>query len=156
MRWPKLILIAGTTALTACAPPAWERMDPPDVKGKSAKAAVDSFVAAHGWNMNQSPFALFRPGGGQQGRLRGLPWSKLADGAYPALTSSGILYVALRCSGNGVTGEVTGVAYNPNTNRFPQIVAGFKPLADHWYVWTLLAEEPATRPELTRRYEGQN
>ncbi|HYG35686.1 MAG TPA: hypothetical protein VEC99_12920, partial [Clostridia bacterium] len=140
------------TALTGCAPPAWERMDAPDITGKSAIAAVDGFVATNGWNMNISPFALFRPGGGQQGRLRGLPWSELAESSYPALTSKGILYVALSSSGN----RVTGVAYNPNTNRFPKIVAGFKPLADHWYVWTLLAEDPATRPKLTQRYEGQN
>ncbi len=156
MRSLKRMLIVGTTALIGCAPPGWERMDAPDVKGKPAMTAVDSFVAANGWNMNKSPFALFRPGGGPQGRIQGLPWSKFANSTYPALTSNGILYVALSYSGNGVTGDVTGVAYNPNTNRFPKIVTGFKPLRDHWYAWTLLAEDPAKRPKLTQRYEGQN
>ncbi len=139
--------------MMGCAPHAdWERMETPDIKGKTGMAAVDNFVGANGWNMNKSPFALYRPGGGPQGRLRGLPWTRLAESTYPALTSGGILYVALRYSGNGVS----GVAYNPNTNRFPKEVAGFKPLADHWYVWTFLAEDPATRPKLTRRYEGQH
>jgi hypothetical protein len=157
MRWSTFILVAGAVAMTGCAPPPdWERMENPDIKGKTGMAAVDNFVDANGWNMNKSPFALFSPGGGRQGRLRGLPWSRLTNSTCPALTSKGILYVALRSSGNGVTGDVTGVAYNPNTNRFPKEVAGFKPLADHWYVWTLLAEDPATRAKLTRRYEGQN
>lgn len=139
--------------MTGCAPaPDWERMENPDIKGKTAMAAVDSFLDANGWNMNKSPFALFRPAGGRQGRLQGLPWSRLANSTYPALTSRGILYVALTYSGNGMT----GVAYNPDTNQFPKVVAGFKPLADHWYVWTFLAEDPATRPKLTQRYEGQN
>ncbi len=139
--------------MTACAPPpAWERIQNPDLKGKTAMAAVDSFLATNGWSMNKSPFALFRPGGGRQGLLQGVPWSSLTNTAYVALTSNGILYVALKSSVNGVT----GVAYNPNTNRFPKEVAGFKPLADHWYAWTFLAEDPATRPKLTRRYEGQN
>ena len=139
--------------MTGCAPPPdWERMENADIKGKTGMAAVDNFVDANGWNMNKSPFALLRPGGGRQGRLRGLPWRRLTDSTYSALTSRGILYVGLRYSGNGVT----GVAYNPNTNRFPREVAGFKPLADHWYVWAFLAEDPATRPKLTRRYEGQN
>jgi hypothetical protein len=153
MHWSMFIMVAGVAAMTGCAPPpAWERMENPDLKGKTGMAAVDSFLATNGWNMNKSPFALFRSGGGRQELLQGLPWSSLTNSTYVALTSKGILYVGLTSSGN----SVSGVAYNPNTNRFPKIVAGFKPLADHWYVWTLLGEDPATRPKLTQRYEGQN
>lgn len=150
MRWPTFILIAGAIALTGCAPaPGWERMGNPDLKGKAGMAGVDGFVAANGWDMNRSPMSLVYPVG-RQGRLRGLPWSRLATSTYPALTSRGILYVTLNYFGN----DMVGVAYNPNTNRFPKEVAGFKPLADHWYVWTF-ATEPTVRPNLTRRYEGQ-
>jgi hypothetical protein len=127
-------------------------MDAPDIKDNSGVAAVEGFVATHGWNMSKSPVMLAMPLAGPQGRLRGLPWSRLTDSTYPALTSKGILYVALQVQGR----TAIGVAYNPNTNQFPKEVAGFKPLADHWYVWNIVAEGPAKRPNLTRRYEGQN
>jgi hypothetical protein len=150
MRWPMFILVAAATAMVGCRPPEWERMENPDIKDQTAMAAVDSFVATYGWNMNKSPMALVHPGGGRQGRFRGLPWTRLADSSYPALTSRGIFYVALKIYDN----NASGVAYNPDTNQFPREVAGFKPLADHWYVWTFVGA-PAGKPKLTRRYEGE-
>src|SRR6516164_860439 len=146
-RWPGYILVAGITALTGCTPAGWERMDAPDIKGQPGISAVEGFVAANGWNMSKSPMILAMPVARPARRLRGLPWTRLTESTYPALTSKGILYVALVVQGR----SASGVAYNPNTNQFPNEVAGFKPLADHWYAWKIVAEGPAHRPNLTRR-----
>jgi len=148
MRWPTFILVAVAAAITGCGQPGWERMQNPDLKGKAAMAAIDSFAATNGWNMSQSPIQFAVYGRPHPGYLRGLPWSTLKDSSYPALTSKGIFYAALKLSNH----NVTGLAYNPNTNRFPKGVTGFKPLADHWYVWTFVGDA-AEKPKLTRRYE---
>ena len=146
MRALKLILTAAAlTACIGCGPPGWEIMSAPDVQGTNAMAAVDSFVATNGWNMSMSPFD-FAYGVTNPPVLKGLPWRKFRDRGYPALTHGGILYVALE----GFHHDVIGVAYNPNTNAFDPTVMGFKPLADHWYVWTMC--DPPLK--LTRKYEG--
>ncbi|HZR21516.1 MAG TPA: hypothetical protein VFE51_29815 [Verrucomicrobiae bacterium] len=128
--------------------PRWERMGPPDINGKKGMAAVDAFIATNGWEMNSSPLA-FAFGFGQSVPLKGLPWKRLANREYPVLTHGGVLYVALE----GWHHDVIGVAYNPRTNSFAAGVMGFKPLADHWYVWTFAELDDSIK--LTKRYEGQ-
>ncbi len=78
--------------------------------------------------------------------LRGLPWRRCRDRSYPALSHGGILYVVVE----GFHNDVIGVAYNPKTNAFDPAVLGFKPLADHWYVWTS-TDDPM---HLTRSMNG--
>ena len=141
-------MTAATAALAmtmGCGPPGWEVMSTPDIHGTNALAAVERFVATNGWDMSITPldfgFGLTKPP-----MLSGLPWRRFSTRSYRALTHGGILYVALR----GFHHDVVGVAYNPKTNAFDPSVVGFKPLADHWYVWTT-TDEPL---QLTKRYEG--
>jgi hypothetical protein len=79
--------------------------------------------------------------------LRGLPWEAIRDRDFPAVTHSNILYVML----NGWHHAVDGVAYNPNTNRFPSAIRGFEHLGNHWYAWAH-PEDPIT---LLQVYEGE-
>jgi hypothetical protein len=123
-------------------------MEPPDIPGKKGMVAVDAFIDTNGWEMSSSPVA-FAFGLSRSASLKGLPWKKLANREYPALTCGGVLYVVL----DGWHHDVTGVAYNPKTNAFAPGVIGFKPLANHWYVWTFA--ELGDSVKLTQRYEGQ-
>ena len=112
-------------------------------------AAVEAFITTNGWEMSSSPALELAFGIGKAPpMLRGLPWKRLERREFPAVTHDGILYVALE----GWHHDVIGVAYNPKTNRFPREVLGFKPLADHWYVWTFAELDPSAK--LTKRYEG--
>jgi hypothetical protein len=122
----------------------WESLPAPDMKGTNAMSAVSSFIATNGWQMHTGGLA-FSYGKEQTTLLRGLPWRTLNTDAFPALTHNGILYVVL----GGWHHDVHGVAYNPNTNRFPPAIAGFRPLGGHWYVWAQ-SEDPI---ELKQRYE---
>lgn len=133
-------------ALTGCGKPSWEGMSAPDVTGVDAMAAVESFVAVNGWNM-QTNGVLFAYGFDHPLSIRGLPWRSLRVGEFPALTHEGILYVALA----GRYHDCHGVAYNPKTNRFAPSIAGFKPIGGHWYVWAQ-TEFPM---KLDKIYEGQ-
>ena len=148
MRYWWLMVVGPLLVTVGCGPPGWEMMGPPDITGKQAMATVDAFIATNGWEMGYSSFE-FSFGTNRPPLLYGLPWSRLNGRGYPALTHGGILYVALE----GFHHDVIGVAYNPKTNSFPPEVLGFKPLANHWYVWTFAELDPSTK--LTRRYEGQ-
>lgn len=160
-RWLGVALVAGIAAavfaytrfddvvfvlarILSSGPPGWERMEPPDVPGEQGMAAIESFVATNGWNMSMTPFD-FAFGLTKPPELKGLPWRRLRSRGYPALTHEGILYVALE----GFHHDVIGVAYNPKTNAFDRSVIGFKPVGDHWYVWTT-TDEPL---KLTKKYE---
>ena len=108
----------------------WDSMSRPDIHGRGAMTAVESFIATNGWNMqsNGPPFEM-----GQHWRtIRGLPWRRLKDREFAALTQNGILYVL---SNPGWHHDSAGVAYNPQTNRFGPTIRGFKPIGSHWYVW---------------------
>jgi len=140
-----MTITAAALAMTmGCGPPGWEVMSAPDVHETNAMATVESFVATNGWDMSMTPFD-FAFGVTNPPVLRGLPWQRFKNREYPALTHGGILYVALKRFHH----DVIGVAYNPKTNVFDRSVVGFKPLADHWYVWTT-TDEPV---QLTKKYE---
>ena len=146
MRLVVTIWVVGTIILTmGCGPPGWEAMSSPDLHETNAMAAVEGLLATNGWDMSLTPLD-FAFGVTKPPTLRGLPWRRYRDRAYPALSHGGILCVALE----GFHHDVIGVAYNPKTNAFHPAVVGFKPLADHWYVWTS-TDDPV---KLTKRYEG--
>jgi len=108
----------------------WDEVPAPTVDGADALATVRAFVATNGWNM-QTGALLFTYGVEKSQPLRGLPWKAVKDREFTALTHNGILYVML----SGFHHDCNGVAYNPNTNRFPASISGFKPIGAHWYVW---------------------
>ena len=123
----------------------WDDMSPPDIQGTNALASIDAFVASHGWNMQTSgpPF---------EGKIRavlitGIPWNKLRGQQLPAVTQGGILYVVTQ---EGFHHDLTGVAFNPQTNKFGPTIRGFRPLGDHWYVWTQPEFQSMT---LAQKYE---
>ena len=123
----------------------WDEVPSPNLTGTNANRAVNDFVATNGWNMRPSKDLILALPRGQQ--LTGLPWKEIHERAFPAFTSGGILFVPW--CGFGV--ECSGVAYNPGTNRFPNTVNKFKPIGEHWYVWTQTRPPPGVQ-----KYEGQN
>jgi hypothetical protein len=109
---------------------------------------VDAFIATNGWNMTTG--AVGFGWGLIEQKLRpisALPWVQLKDREFRAITSEGILYVVL----DSWHHNSSGVAYNPKTNRFDDLIAGFKPLGGHWYAWGQ-PEDPILLP---KQYEGQ-
>ncbi len=129
MRSSVLALLTVLVLLSGCG--GWDAMSPPDIHGTNALASVQAFVATNGWNMQTSgpPFeANVSPG-----QLSGIPWKKFTGQQLPALTQGGILYVVTE---RGFHHDLIGVAFNPQTNRFGPTIRGFRPLGEHWYVWT--------------------
>jgi len=124
----------------------WDEVPAPNLKGVEAMKGVNSFVATNGWNMWTNEVLLFAlPHSGER-PLTGLPWKEIRDRPFPALTLGGILFVPW--SGFGT--ECSGVAWNPNTNKFPSTINKFKPIGDHWYVWT-----QTQSPAGVQQYEGR-
>ena len=120
----------------------------PTVHGTNAMASTEAFVRTNGWNMHPGAL-IFGFGMEKPKRIRGLPWMAIQDREFPALTHEGILYVIL----HGWHHTVDGVAYNPQTNRFPSTISA-KHVGEHWYSWT----QPEDQPEaggLPQIYEGQ-
>jgi hypothetical protein len=122
-------------SLVGCTP-TWEKTKAPDITGTNALASVFSFVATNGWDSysetNTYIFWTEEEDGKQPHYISGLPWKRLHDQRFWALTSGGILYVLL---GDEFHHDYYGVAYNPTTNHFPEWIRGFKPIGGHWYVW---------------------
>jgi len=108
----------------------WELTSPPKLDTPDAMASVAAFVATNGWHM-QTNEALWFHQAELAKPISGLPWPELQTNRLEAATRDGILYVRLHTW----AGETSGVAYNPQTNRFPPSVVGFKPLGGHWYTW---------------------
>ena len=125
---------------------AWDEVPPPTLTNAGAMRAVEAFIETNGWNMHTNRL-VFSYGDEQTRPIRGLPWGVIKDREFPALTHRGVLYVVLR----GWHHNLSGVAYNPNTNAFADAIAGFKPLAGHWYVWA----QPDNPIKLPQVYEGQ-
>ncbi len=140
------IALAALTGVCGCGNGTWQARSAPDIRGPSAMSAVMQFVATNGWSMHTGG-VLFTYGGIKTLPLKGLPWKDLVSRELPAVTDGGILYVPTEWWHH----DCNGVAYNPNTNRFPDWLAGFKPIGDHWYVWG----QPEFPTKLTRRYEGE-
>ena len=96
-------------------------------------AGVSTFIVTYGRNSSTNVEDLWHWDNLHPHYIQGVPWSRLESQQFPALTHDGILYVLLN---PGWHGDYGGVAYNPQTNRFPKLDGfGFKPIGDHWYVW---------------------
>lgn len=92
-----------------------------------------SFVATNGWDAYaETNYTIFWEDLEPKYYISELPWKQWSGQHFQALTRAGILYVLL---GDAFHHDYYGVAYNPNTNRFPEWIRGFKPIGDHWYVW---------------------
>jgi len=120
----------------------WESKPGHYIQGTNAMAGVSAFIAAYGSNSSTNDEDLGRWGDGnfKMHFVYDLPWSKLRNRSFPALTHDGIFYVL---SNPGWHGDYGGVAYNPTTNRFPELMLnGFKPIGGHWYVWCSLEFNP--------------
>ena len=128
------VILAVTFLAVGCNQ--WERKPGHYVRSTNEMAGVSAFIAAYGWNSSTNDEDLYRWEDLQIHYAHDLPWSKLRNQQIPALTHGGILYVL---SNPGWHGDYGGVAYNPQTNRFPDWEGiGFKPIGGHWYVWCVL------------------
>jgi hypothetical protein len=111
----------------------WDSKPGHYVRGTNAMAGVSTFIVTYGWNSSTNVEDLWHWDNLHPHYIQGVPWSRLESQQFPALTHDGILYVL---SNPGWHGDYGGVAYNPQTNRFPKLDGfGFKPIGDHWYVW---------------------
>jgi len=129
----------------------WDDVPAPTLVDSNAMSAVDSFVATNGWNMqtNDCVFdCIFGNEADKSKLISGLPWAVIRERQFPAVTHDGILYVFF----TGFHHDGEGVAYNPHTNAFSATLDGFKPIGQHWYVWTFGHEEP--HPLGPQKYEG--
>jgi hypothetical protein len=132
-RMKPLVLIcsvAGVGLLAGCGG-GWDSTAPPDMQSSNAMAAVQSFIATNGWNM-QPNGPPFESDGRVSKNIGGLPWQRFNGQQFPAVTQSGILYVL---TAPGWHHDLAGVAFNPQTNKFAATVRGFKPIGGHWYCW---------------------
>ncbi len=128
----RIAIFLTTLAVVGCTPK-WEKTKRPDITGSNAFASVVSFAATNGWNSySETNKFIFWAEEEPAHYISGLPWKQLNKQSFPALTSGGILYVL---QGDLFHHDYYGVAYNPNTNRFPEWIRRFKPIGDHWYVW---------------------
>jgi hypothetical protein len=128
----RVAILLTMFSIVGCTP-TWEKAKAPDIIGTNALASVFSFVATNGWDSySETNTYIFWTEDEPEHYISGLPWKRLHDQTFPALTSSGILYVLL---GDEFHHDYFGVAYNPNTNHFPEWIRGFKPIGGHWYVW---------------------
>lgn len=127
---------------------AWDDIPPPTIRGTNATETIDAFIAENGWNMLTNYYPTLSPNVRDQGKpIRGLPWEVIQDRTFTAATYQGILYIPLR----GAYRDSSGLAYNPNTNRFRQSKrTALKHIGDHWYVW-VQTEFPIALPSF---YEG--
>jgi hypothetical protein len=124
-----ILLVA--TLLVGCN--GWDSKPGHYIRSTNAIVDVSAFITTYGWNSSTNVEDLWHWEDLQPHSIHGLPWSRLKNQQYPALTHDGILYVL---SNPGWHGDYGGVAYNPQTNRFPSFEGlGFKPIGSHWYVW---------------------
>ncbi len=124
----------------------WDEVPAPTVTGSNALAAVQAFISTNGWNMETNGLRVV-DGSDRLKPIRSLPWEAIKDREFNAVTYKGVLYVLLK----GWHHNLSGVAYNPQTNTFAPDIRGFKPIGEHWYAWAQ-PEDPIT---LTKQYEGQ-
>jgi hypothetical protein len=113
----------------------WDSKPGHYMQGTNAMAGVSAFIVTYGWDSSTNDEDLWHWEDLQPHYVHGLPWSKYKNQQFPALTHDGILYVL---SNPGWHHDYGGVAYNPQTNRFPTLDGfGFKPIGGHWYVWCM-------------------
>ena len=125
----------------------WDEIPPPTIRGSNATVEIDKFIAQNGWRMLTNDW-LFLITIDKRGKpMQRLPWEVIRDRTFGAATHDGILYIPLR--GYMPMGS-SGLAYNPQTNRF-HLVSDFKPIGDHWYVWSQ-TDSPSQKRSF---YEGE-
>jgi hypothetical protein len=113
----------------------WDSKPGDYVRDTNAMTDVSQFVSTFGWNSSTNVEDLYRWEILQPHYIHDLPWSTLRNQKIQALTHGGILYVL---SNAGWYHDYAGIAYNPQTNRFPAgIGLCFKPIGEHWYVWAM-------------------
>jgi hypothetical protein len=125
----------------------WDEIPPPTIRGSNATVEVDRFIAENGWHMLTNDW-LFLITIDERGKpIHGLPWEVIRGRTFKAATHDGILYFPLR---RYMPMGSSGLAYNPQTNRF-NLAADFKPIGDHWYVWSQ-TDTPSNKRSF---YEGE-
>ncbi len=111
----------------------WERVSAPDISGSNALASVSRFIATNSWNTYaETNFDIFWEDLEPKRYISDLPWKAWSGQSFQAYSREGILYV-LR--GDAFHHDYFGVAFNPNTNHFPDWIRSFKPIGHHWYAW---------------------
>jgi hypothetical protein len=127
----------------------WDSKPGQYVRGTNAIADVSQFISGYGWNSSTNCQDLHRWENLQPHYIHDLPWSRLRNQQIQALTHGGILYVL---SNAGWYHDYAGIAYNPQTNRFPaEEGICFKPIGEHWYVWAI--SEASARKNMPKIYE---
>lgn len=129
----RLALPCITALRLAGCTPEWRKTPGPDIHGTNALASVRSFIATNGWNTYATNVDIFWEDWEPKRYISELPWKTWSGKSFQATTSEGVLYVLL---GDAFHHDYYGVAYNPNTNHFPEWIRGFRPVGDHWYVWS--------------------
>lgn len=125
LAYPGAVLLLGLNR--------WDRKPGHYVSDSNAMAGVSTFISTYGWNSSTNDDDLDRWEDLQPRFIQDLPWSKYRHQQIQALTHDGILYVL---SNPGWHHDYGGIAYNPQTNHFPDWEGfGFKPIGGHWYVW---------------------
>jgi hypothetical protein len=128
------VLILCVAILFVGCDPKWTRTPGPDIKSSNAMASVSGFIATNGWDMfTNKKETLDWEDLDPKVYITGLPWKAWSEKKFQAKTSGSILYVLL---GDEFHHDYYGVAYNPTTNHFPEYVRWFRPIGDHWYVWS--------------------
>ena len=131
----------------------WDEVPAPTLTGSNAMSGIDSFIAANGWSMQTNGYIFDRiPYDGNRVEstpIRGLPWAAVHEKEFPAITQGHILYISF----GGFHHDGHGVAYNPQTNHFASTIDAFKPIGQHWYVWSFDHEFPSSVPQ-PQIYEG--
>lgn len=134
----------------------WDSTPGNYVRDTNAMVEVSHFISTYGWNSSTNEGDLHRwenipPNYPFQPRyIYDLPWSGLRNQKFQALTHGGILYVL--SDPDGWKRYCGGIAYNPQTNRFPAKEGiMFKPIGEHWYVWNI--SEVSTMTNMPRIYE---
>jgi hypothetical protein len=122
----------------------WNDVPAPDFVDSNSMASVRLFIETNGWNMDTNKY--FYVDSKDAKLIRGLPWYSIKDREFNAVTHQGILYVLLK----GWHYNLSGIAFNPNTNNFPDSITGFQPIGAHWYAWAT-PEDPIKLPQI---YEG--
>jgi hypothetical protein len=123
----------------------WNEIPAPTINGLKGMKGIQDFVATNGWNMDTNWHGV--EGSKCMKLIQGLPWEAIKSQEFPAVSHDGILYILLK----GWHHNLSGIAYNPNTNAFASGIAGFRPIGDHWYAWA----EPEDPITLVQRYEGK-
>jgi hypothetical protein len=140
-------ILAAAVLMVGCN--RWDTKPGDYVQDTKAMADVSRFISTYGWNLSTNMEDLHRWNDLPPRYIHDLPWSTLRNKQIQALTYGGILYVLSDAEPFNYWG---GIAYNPQTNRFPAKEGiCFKPIGKHWYVWAI--SEATAGTNMRRIYE---